>query len=132
MKKGEIKQTVQFMASPEEVYELLINAEKYQAFIGGEVIMNPIVGGKFSVFDGYCHGTNLILEKGKKIVQHWHFAEDGWPDDHMSVCSFLFQPDPQGCKLVFKQTGVPIHKVEDLAAGWIQYYWEPMKEALVN
>ena len=81
-------------------------------------------------FDGYCHGYNIELIEGKKIVQAWHFAEEGWPDDHFSTCTFLFEEAGNKTKLTFLQTDVPEHKVEALKGGWKEFYWEPMKAYL--
>jgi activator of HSP90 ATPase len=130
MKTKSIKQTVSFDASPLEVYNLIMDAKKHSAFSGSKAIMSNKVNGEFSVFDGYCHGYNIELIAGKKIVQAWHFAEDGWPDDHFSVCTFLFEEKDKKTKLTFLQTEVPEHKVEDIKEGWKEYYWEAMKEFL--
>jgi activator of HSP90 ATPase len=130
MKTGQINQTVIFTKDPETVYQLLMDQEKHAEFTGSEVEMSPSEGGNFSVFDGYCHGTNIALEKGKRILQHWHFAEDGWPDDHYSICEFLFEPVEGGTRLIFIQKEIPEHKVEALTNGWKEYYWEPMESYL--
>jgi len=90
MKTKSIRQTVTFNASPETVYQLIMDPKKHAAVTGSAVIMSSDVNGKFSVFDGYCHGYNIELIEGKKIVQAWHFAEDGWPDDHFSICTVNF------------------------------------------
>jgi activator of HSP90 ATPase len=132
MKTTTIKQTVTFSASPEKVYELIMDQKKHSAFTGSEVIMSIMVNGSFVVFDGYCHGHNVELIKGKKIVQTWHFAEDGWPDNHFSTCTFLFEPAGNKTKLTFLQTDVPEHKAEALKEGWKEFYWEPMKAWLKN
>jgi activator of HSP90 ATPase len=89
--------------------------------------MSTKVNGKFNVFDGYCHGYNIELIKGEKIVQAWHFAEDGWPDDHFSICTFELEKTDNKTKLKFLQTNVPEHKVDSLKDGWKQFYWRPMK-----
>ena len=68
--------------------------------------------------------------KDKKIVQAWHFAEEGWPDDHFSICTFLFTETATGTKLELTQTNVPTANVKRLKDGWKQYYWEPMKAML--
>ena len=78
MKTKSIKQTVTFNASPELIYNLIMDEKKHAAFTGSKAIIDSKAKGKFSVFDGYCHGYNMELLKGKKIVQAWHFAEDGW------------------------------------------------------
>lgn len=130
MKTGTINQIIHFNSDPETVYLLIMNAEKHAGFTGSEVKMSQEIGGNFKVFDGYCHGTNIALEKGKKIIQHWHFAEDGWPDDHYSICTFEFEPSKTGTKLTFTQTDIPEHKVSQLENGWNEYYWEAMTDFL--
>lgn len=127
MKTKSIKQTVTFKASPAEIYDLLMNAKKHSQFTGGTVKMSDKPNGKFVVFDGYCHGKNLELKPGKLIKQEWHFREEGWPEDHYSVCEFQFEKTPSGTKLKFTQTGIPEHKVNALKDGWKTYYWNPMK-----
>jgi activator of HSP90 ATPase len=130
MKTKTIKQSATFHAKPIEVYELIMDPKKHSAFTGGKVKMSNKINGKFEVFDGYCHGYNIELAEGKKIIQAWHFAEDGWPDDHFSTCSFAFTRVPDGTRLSFTQTGVPEHKYDSLKSGWKEFYWEPMKKYL--
>lgn len=130
MKTKSIRQTVTFNAGAIEVYNLLMDSKKHSAFSGSKVIMSKKPNGKFSVFDGYCHGYNMELIEGEKIVQAWHFEEDGWPEDHFSVCTFRFVQQDNKTKLTFLQTDVPEHKVEELKEGWKQYYWEAMKDFL--
>lgn len=132
MKTGTIKQTVSFPSKPEIVYDLIMDQKKHAAFTGGKVEMSTEIKGEFNVFDGYCHGYNIELDKGKKIVQGWHFAEDGWPDEHYSLCTFIFEPEGEGTKLTFEQKDIPEHKVADLTVGWKQYYWDPMRKYLLE
>jgi activator of HSP90 ATPase len=130
MKTKSIRQAATFNATPAEVYKLIMDPKTHAAFTGTRVTMSNKVNGKFSVFDGYAKGYNIELAEGKKIVQAWHFAEDGWPDDHYSICTFLFESVDGKTRLKFIQTGVPEHKVEELKEGWKQYYWNPIKTFL--
>jgi activator of HSP90 ATPase len=130
MKTKTIKQTATFHAKPKEVYELIMDAKKHSAFTGTKVKMSNKINGKFEVFDGYCHGYNIELKEGKKIVQAWHFAEKGWPEDHFSTCIFVFTKIKDGTRLSFIQKEVPEHKYESLKSGWKEFYWAPMKEYL--
>ncbi|MCX6252084.1 MAG: SRPBCC family protein [Bacteroidetes bacterium] len=130
MKTKSIRQTVTFAATPEQVYQLIMDQKKHAAFTGSKAVMSTKVNGKFSVFDGYCLGYNIELIGGKKIVQAWHFAEEGWPDDHFSTCTFLFSKVGDKTKLIFLQTGVPEENLDALREGWKQFYWEPMKAYL--
>ncbi len=117
MKTKTIKQQVFFKASSDEVYNLLMDSKKHSAFTGTDTEISKASKGKFTVYDGYCHGYNIELIPKKKIVQAWHFAEDGWPDDHFSICTFEFEPSPSGTKLSFSYTGVPEHKYQALKNG---------------
>lgn len=128
MKTKSIKQSITFDATPDELYEVLMNAKKHGALTASKVKMSNKVKGKFDVFDGYCHGYNIELEANKKIVQAWHFAEEGWPADHFSICTFSFEQVKNKTKLVFTQTGIPEHKAASLKSGWATFYWEPLKE----
>jgi activator of HSP90 ATPase len=132
MKTGSIEQTVVFDAEPQAVYEMLMDAHKHAAFTGSEVEMSNEIGGKFVAFGGYVHGSNLELQPGKRIVQKWHFDEDGWPEDHYSTCVFEFEVEGDKTKLHFTQTDIPVHKIEALTSGWYEYYWEPIKADLVH
>jgi activator of HSP90 ATPase len=130
MKTKSIKQSVIFNATPHEVYSIIMDAKKHSALAGSKVTMSNKVNGKFEVFDGYCHGHNIELIEDKKIVQAWHFAEDGWPADHFSICTFIFEKKENQTKLTFTQTEIPEHKAESLKEGWKEFYWSPMKAML--
>lgn len=130
MKTKTIKQSISFNAAPKVVYDLLMDAKKHGAISGSKVKMSNKINGKFEVFDGYCHGYNIELKEGKKIVQAWHFDEDGWDKNHFSICTFIFEKTAKGSKLLFSQSGIPEHKIESLKAGWKEFYWEPMKAYL--
>jgi activator of HSP90 ATPase len=133
MKTKSIKQTVTFQgARPMEVYNLIMDEKTHSAFSGSKVKMSQEVNGKFEMFDGYCTGFNIELKEGKKIIQGWHFKEDGWPEDHFSICTFVFVKVPTGTKLTFTQTHIPEHKAETLKNGWKLYYWQPMKAYLAG
>lgn len=133
MKTKKIKQTVTFQGvRPKEVYNLFMDENILGALTGGKVTMSNEINGKFEVFDGYCTGFNIELKEGKKIIQGWHFAEKGWPDDHFSLCTFEFEKVPTGTKLTFTQTDIPERNVEALKEGWKLYYWQPMKSYLAG
>lgn len=131
MKTKSIKQTITFPgAKPLDVYNMIMDSEKHSALTGSDVTTSDEVNGNFEVFDGYCTGFNIELKKGKKIIQGWYFDEDGWPADHFSICTFLFEKVPTGTRLSFSQTNIPEHKAASLKEGWKTYYWQPMKNFL--
>ena len=126
MNTNYINQTATFLASANEVYEALLDEKKHAAFTGAEANIDRSEKGNFYVYDGYCHGYNIELIENEKIVQAWHFAEDGWPDDHYSICTFVLEQIGDKTKLTFIQTDVPEHKVTALTSGWEEFYWKPL------
>jgi activator of HSP90 ATPase len=128
MKTKTINQTITFKASPHEVYEMLMDPKKHGEVVGANAKITKKVGAKFTIYDGEIEGVNLELVPDKKIVQSWRYSD--WPEGHFSKATFLFEESKGGTKLTFTQTEVPQDKYEDVAQGWQDYYWQPMKEIL--
>jgi uncharacterized protein YndB with AHSA1/START domain len=66
MQTKTLQQTVTFKASPQEVYDMLMDSKKHRSFAWGS----------------HLSGINLVLKPGKKIVQAWRAT--GWWPDHYS------------------------------------------------
>lgn len=126
MKTKTIKQTASFNASPEEIYEALMDSRQHSKFTGGKASISRKEGGNFSAYDGYCSGKNLELIPGKKIVQSWRANE--WEEGHYSKATFSLGKTKTGTRLTFTQSGVPVQHYEAIKKGWIDYYWTPMKQ----
>ncbi len=128
MKTKTINQTITFKASPHDVYEMLMDSKKHGEIVGANAKITKKVGAKFTIYDGEIEGVNLELVPDKKIVQSWRYSD--WPKGHFSEATFLLEKYWGGTKMTFTQTDVPDDKYEDVAQGWKDYYWEPMKELL--
>jgi activator of HSP90 ATPase len=128
MKTRDISQSVTFKASPHDIYEALLDSRKHARFTGGKAYISRRVGGKFSAFDGYCEGVNLELVTDKRIMQTWR--GDDWPDGHYSRVVYELKEIGEGTLLTFTQTGVPEDLYAEVARGWQDYYWTPLKEML--
>ncbi|MFC1866368.1 SRPBCC domain-containing protein [Chloroflexota bacterium] len=123
-----IRQSVNFSASPHDVYETLIDSRKHAEFTGGKADISREVGGRFTAFDGYSEGVNIELVQDEKIVQTWR--ADDWLESHYSQVTFQLKKIKDGTHLVFTQTAVPEEQYQDISQGWHDYYWKPMKEML--
>lgn len=128
MKTRTIKQSVTFRAKPHDVYEALMDSDKHSRFTGGKVHISRRIGGKFSAFDGYSEGVNIELVPDKKIVQSWRASD--WAEGHYSRVTFSLREEEGVTRLTFSQSGVPEDQYGDIAQGWCDYYWGPMKEML--
>ena len=128
METKNIRQTATFKAIPHDVYELLMDSKKHSEFTGSQVRMSRKIGGKFSIYGGDIEGVNLELVPDQKIVQSWRYSD--WPEGHYSRVTFSLKKVNRGTRLTFTQTAVPDEHYEDIAQGWRDYYWAPMKEVL--
>jgi activator of HSP90 ATPase len=126
MKTQDIDQTIEFPTTAADLYNCIMDARIHSSFTGDEAIIEDKEGALFSVFGGYATGKNIVVERGKKIIQTWRAEEEGWPKDYYSEVVFVFTDTEGGCKLDFYHTGIPSHKADAIAKGWHEYYWEPL------
>lgn len=121
-----LTQKVVFKTSPHDVYEALLDAKKHSAFTGAKAKIDREVGGKFNAWDGYIEGENLELVTDKKIVQKWRASD--WAEGKYSTVTFELSAKKDGCELTFAQTGIPPENYDEIEQGWVDFYWQPMKE----
>src|SRR6516162_552285 len=121
-----IRQTVIFSASPEQVYEVLMDSEKHESLSGQKANISREVGGAFEAWGEHISGFNLVLQPGRRIVQAWR-AHDWWTD-HYSIVTFDLRTLDGGTELHFTQIGVPPHRFDGHSRGWIETYWQPMQD----
>ena len=121
-----IRQTVTFNASPEAVYEVLMDSQKHESLSGERADISREVGGAFKAWGDHISGFNLVLQSGRKIVQAWR-ARDWWAD-HYSIATFELRQVEVGTELRFTQIGVPPHRFDGHSRGWMDTYWQPMHE----
>jgi len=130
MKTKTIRQSFTFRAPPREIYDILMDPERHSRLTGSTVEIERHVGGVFRVYGGEIQGVNLELVPGQKIVQSWRYGD--WPEGHYSKATFSLAEVPKGTRLTFTQTGVPDGAYDDIRQGWRDYYWEPMKEMVLE
>lgn len=126
-----IKQTQVIPAKPTEVYDALLDAKKHSEFTRSKATCEPKVGGKFTAWDGYIYGKNLELDKGKRIVQEWKTTE--WPRNRPpSIVEFIFKEKGNDTELIMVHSNVPAEQADSYEQGWIEFYWNPLKEYFVK
>ena len=130
MKTKSIRQSVTIGAKPREVFEALMDSKKHAKFTGGPAKISRKVGGKFTVHGDYITGENLEIIPDKKIVQTW--VSSDLPKGIATKVTFHLRPDKGRTKLSFTHSGVPENRYEDLRKGWIDFYWEPLKQMFRN
>jgi activator of HSP90 ATPase len=127
MKTKDLHQQLVFKTDALDPYNCIMNARIHSSFTGDEAIIEDKEGTRFSAFGGYITGKNIVLERGKKIVQTWRANEEGWLTDYFSEVLFVFKDIEGGCELDFYHTAIPEKNADSIEKGWLEYYWEPLK-----
>lgn len=132
MKTSTIEHKVHFSATPQQVYEALMNSALHSEFTQSESIIGSKPGESYSSYNGYIEGVILELKKDAFIRKSWMAYEDGWPEGHFSEIKFWLESSETGTDLNFTHDGVPAEKIESIGKGWIEYYWEPMEKMFLS
>jgi activator of HSP90 ATPase len=124
-----IRQAVIIKASPQRVYDALLDAKQFSAFTGGapaEIDSNA--GGAFSCFGGMITGRNVELVPNQRIVQAWRAGN--WPEGVYSIVRFELDAQGSETRLTLDHSAFPEGNAEHLEGGWHRMYWEPLKKYL--
>ena len=122
-----IHQEIDFSASPQWLYEALLDSKKFSAFSGRRAEIKREPGGAFSLFAGHIVGRNLELVSNQRIVQAWRVAD--WPEGVYSIVRFELKAQERGTRLIFDHIGFPDGLHDHLAEGWEINYWSLLKKA---
>lgn len=115
-------------ATPEKVFEALVNEEIIQHWSGDEAKMSAEVGARFSLWGGQMFGTNLEVVKNKKLVQEWCY--DQWEEP--SRVTFLIKDNGENTIVELLHEDVPERSVKNISDGWNLYYLGAMQEMFKN
>ena len=130
MKTITIHQSIYIQASPQQVYQLYLDADLHASITGGPAQIEAKVGGQMQAYGDYITGTFIELIPNKKIVQTWKASEEKWTHPEPSILTLTFKPEREGTIIELLQENVPADLQEDFEKGWHQFYWEPMKAFL--
>jgi len=117
-----------FPASPTELYAAWLNSDQHAAMTGASASVSSEPRGRFEAWGGYISGTNLELDEGRRIVQAWRTSQFS-PDEPDSRLEILFEADGDGARVTINHSVLPEHGMAYLQ-GWVDHYFEPMKEWL--
>jgi uncharacterized protein YndB with AHSA1/START domain len=111
-------------ASPDDVYVALTNPVTLQLWTGEPAEMSTEPGSEFSLWDGSITGKNIEFETGKKLIQQWYFGDQ--PEE--SIVTILLHPKGLGTSVELSHTNIPDEDYEDMADGWNNSYFGPLRE----
>lgn len=119
---------LEFKASPQRIYAVLLDPKQFAALTGMAAEIDPMPGGAFTLFGGMISGRNVELVENQRIVQAWRPAS--WESGVYSIAHFELKARGAECALSFDHTGFPAGLYDHLDAGWHGHYWEPLKKYL--
>jgi activator of HSP90 ATPase len=125
-----IHQEIDYKASPQQIYDALLDSKQFAAFTGLPAEIHREVGGAFTCFEGQIAGRNVELIPDKRIVQAWR--SNSWPAGTYSIAKFELTEQGQGTRVVMDHTGFPEGSKESLEAGWKSHYWGPLQKYLAQ
>ena len=119
-----IEQKYEMDATPEQVFDALVNPEVIQVWSCDEAKMSAEVGGDFMLWGGQMFGKNLEVVKNKKLVQEWCY--DQW--EAPSKVTFTLKPKGRKTIVELLHEDVPERSLKSIDEGWDAYYLGAMKE----
>lgn len=105
-------------ASPEDVYNALVNQVMVEIWTGESAVMSEEPGSEFSLWDGSITGKNLEFEKNRMIRQEWYF--EGEPE--ASLVTILLHTNGNVTQLEVRQTNIPDEAFSNISDGWKEDY----------
>jgi activator of HSP90 ATPase len=124
-----LHQEVEIKASPQRIYEALLDFQQFSTFTGLPAEINRQEGGAFSLFGARIVGRNVELVPNRRIVQAWRPAS--WDPGVFSIVRFELKEQGSHTNVVLDHTGFPEGSFRHLDQGWYLRYWEPLKKFLV-
>lgn len=127
----QIRQVETFDADPADIHDLLTNSERFAAMTGGApATIDATPGGEISLFGGAIVGRTIENVAGRRIVQAWR--PGSWEEGLYSIVRFELEEGPRGVEVTLTHNGFPEEEIDHLSQGWVDNYWDPMKNALAN
>jgi uncharacterized protein YndB with AHSA1/START domain len=114
----DFKKYILLHASPEDVYNALVNPVMLELWTGEPAVMSEEPGSEFSLWDGAITGKNIEFVKNSRLVQEWDFGEQEEP----SVVTIRLHPSGNHTSLEIRHINIPDDSYENIKEGWIEEY----------
>ncbi len=122
-----IEQTYEIKASLTKVWLALTDANTAEKWGAGPAKVDATEGGGFSYWGGDIHGTFTKIEPEKLIEQDWYGHDNS---ERRYGVSFSLTEGDERTIVRLVHTDIPDDDDEDWAAGWRDYYFDPIKKLL--
>ena len=121
-----IRQTYHISASPDKVWEALVNPATIEKWSGDKAEMKAEKGFNWKLWSGQMHGENLEVDPQKKLVQTW--LTDDLPST--SLVTFTLKETEDGTTLELLHENVSDEEFANYSIGWDEHYCGAIKQLL--
>lgn len=115
-----------FPVAPSTIYKAWLSSDGHTEMTGGRAECSSVENDEFMAWDGYITGQNKVLIENQKIVQSWRTTEFNEQDED-SELTIELKATEEGCLLTLTHSHIP-NQESDYEKGWIEHYFQPMKE----
>jgi activator of HSP90 ATPase len=114
----EFKKYTILHATPEDIYNALVNPVMLELWTGEPAKMSEEPGSEFSLWDGSITGKNIEFVRNSKIIQEWDFGDQ----EETSLVTIKLHPSGKNTSLEIRQTNIPDDSFENIKEGWLEEY----------
>lgn len=124
-----IQQTETFDATPEAIWQILTDADRFSEMTGGAPAeIDSSEGGAISLFGGMITGRTIEAVQNERLVQAWR--PQPWEPGIYSVVRFELEGDGQSTTVSLDHSGFPEGEDEHLSQGWHDNYWNNIRSLI--
>jgi uncharacterized protein YndB with AHSA1/START domain len=122
---AELVREIFIEASPEVVFQFLVDPAKYVEWGGAEAVLDPRPGGTYRALMGGTHwgaGEFLEVDPDRRVVFSFGWEEPGHPIPAGSTTvEIALEPSAAGTTVRLTHRGLPEDAVDDHTGGWDHY-----------
>lgn len=102
---------------PQRVYQAWLSTSDMGLITGAPAVIEPWVGGVYSLYGGAVTGQFVFLKQDEVIAQTWR-TEDFEQRDEDSRLELRLTPSAAGCRLQVTQTHIPPRSHQQFIHAW--------------
>ncbi len=112
--------------TPQVVYDAWLDPIYHQAVSSAPALIDPRVGGLYSLWGGSITGEFVFLQRPSRIAQTWR-TEDFEPWTPDSRLELRFLPQNGGTRMNVSQDQIPAGLYEQFRFGWERHLFPRLK-----
>lgn len=125
MRLQTIELATDLFVPPALVYDTWLDSARHSLLAQAPALIDPRVGGQYSLWGGAVTGEFVFLERPRVIAQTWRTV-DFTADMDDSRLELTFEERVKGCHLRVVHGHIPKAMVGMFRTAWTQYYFPRM------